>query len=87
MWTKSPYKKRFPEGEVGMTKLWWGILTVAIGLMSSAAPSVSAVESSCLERCVVEHPQYGFPQCRELGDSFREIPALKSTMIACRVVK
>ena len=67
MWMKSPYKKRFPEGEVGMIKLFWGTLTVFIGLLSLAAPTVSAVESSCLERCVVEHPQYGFPQCRELG--------------------
>ena len=67
MWMKLPYKKRFLEGEVGMIKLLWGSLTVLIGLMSLAAPTVSALGSSCLERCVVEHPQFGFPQCRELG--------------------
>ena len=67
MWMKSPYKKRFLEGEVGMIKLLWGTLTVFIGLMSLAAPTVSALGHSCLVRCVVEHRQFGFPQCRELG--------------------
>lgn len=52
-----------------MTKIW-GALVGGLGwlLMMGLTPAYAEVESSCLERCVVEHPDYGFPQCRQLGD-------------------